>query len=176
MKREMTVDPILMFPTVEKLIYDLAWKFCSKYPITFDDAKSQAYWGFMRACMKYQPDRGASFTTLCYLCVYRNLQNLIRDRASDPLIVTDTIEDAGMAPAAQSPCVEMLGDLPEDARTLVHLLLEAPSEMLHSVSTPNQLLQGAKRYLVAHAGFTKQRVRTAERDARVAFQTMWATA
>ena len=61
------VDPIEVFPTVEKMLYKLAWKFSKAQRLPFEDMRSEAYAGFMKACNNYQPKKGMKFSSWCYL-------------------------------------------------------------------------------------------------------------
>ena len=78
------VDPIEVFPTVEKMLYSLAWKFSRTHRLPFEDMKSEAYAGFMKACNNYQRKKGMKFSSWCYLVTWGFLKSHIMKRAADP--------------------------------------------------------------------------------------------
>ncbi len=174
-KMKTTNNPLLLFPTVEKMLYDLAWKFVHKYPqLEWEDAKSQAYWGFMRACKLYKPGYcKIKFSTFCYTCTWYNLKNLVMDRSGDRLCFVEMDDDlCGEAPPAHSPCLEVLNELSHDAQEIVAMLLETPKEVLEVAGTPKQLLRKVKAHLV-RKGRCKQRLEEATTEITTAFRTVW---
>jgi hypothetical protein len=173
----MPINAQKTFPQVEQMLYSIAWEFCNKYPVSFEDAKSQAYWGFMRAVelwnrRGYSEER-AKFSTWCNFCTRCNMMNLITERSKSREIPTEINEELlGEAPSLSSPCLEILEGMSSEAREIVHLLLETPSEVLHEVGTPKQLLRSVKAHLVSR-GRCKQRVEAACIELRMGFRAVW---
>lgn len=188
----MPVDPTEMLPQVEKLLYDLAWKFHRRYPLLpFEDAKSQSYWGFMMACKNWKPDRGAQFSSWVYFCASMHLRNLVMARSEEttrfPRAIPtfhdkdenlteleDAFYQAATAGPAHSDVLDLVADLPEDAKTIVQMLLETPGELVGRSMTPRQLLRKVKTKLVFDHGLPRSRVETACAMLRERFQEAWA--
>lgn len=157
------VDPDEVFPQVEKMLYDQAWKFTRKYPaLPFDEAKSQAFWAFVKACQEWNDfghDRGVKFSTFCYFGVWAQLQNLVMARSKDRLVPCEINEEmVGAAPPERSEVLDLIHELPEDCKEIVHLLLEMPAELLGVNMTPRQLLLKVKKFLVEKHGKKRARV------------------
>ena len=127
------VDPIEVFPTVEKMLYKLAWKFSKAQRLPFEDMRSEAYAGFMKACNNYQPKKGMKFSSWCYLVTWGFLQSHIMKRAGDPLRFVEIEETMlGMAPDASNDQLMMLIDATEKkaiSRGLQTLFAETPGEL-----------------------------------------------
>lgn len=173
---EPIVNPETEFPLVEKMIYNLAWKYANTYPVTFEEAKTEAYYAFVRACYDFKPDRNTKFSSWCYTWVWQHLKTWITKRTVDPLIPTEINEElVGAAPEERSRTLEMMEDLSDDAQEIIHLILEAPSEVLGGMpATPKQLLSRVKTFLVERRGKDKNRVDQAHREIVQVFQEAWA--
>lgn len=130
----MHVNPTEMFPTVEKMLYNLAWKFSRSYRLPFEDMRSEAYAGFMKACNNYKPKKGMKFSSWCYLVTWGYLKSHIMKRAADPLQFVEEIEDSMTEPAPGSVSIKtlMLIDATEKKpirHGLLSLLGEMPGEL-----------------------------------------------
>lgn len=137
---ELSVDPNEMLPTVEKMLYNLAWKFHSMYGWPFDEALSEAYAGFMKACRIYRPGKGMKFSSYCYLAVWGFLKSESMKRAKSaknmPLVEIDE-QVCGETPEISNPHLLMMtehvrrGSLQQ---TFATLLSECPRE-LHDITS-----------------------------------------
>jgi len=127
------IDPIAVFPTVEKMLYNLAWKFSRTYGLPFDDMRSEAYAGFMKACNNYRPKKGMKFSSWCHLVVWGFLKSHIMKRASDPHCFMEIEENLlGPAPGPVSGRIQSLLDQTEKKpirHGLQALFAEAPGEL-----------------------------------------------
>jgi hypothetical protein len=177
------IDPIEVFPTVEKMLYKLAWKFSQSHRLPFEDMRSEAYAGFMKACNNYQPKKGMKFSSWCYLVTWGFLQSHIMKRASDRLCFMELDENlTGAAPRpvsgkllamldatekkpiqqglqtlfSESPAElwEATEGLSTVAEDLFLLFLESPNDVLNSRSKGEQVHQ-AKEYLAQKYGEEK---------------------
>lgn len=153
-KLKCLIDPEQAFPEVEKMLYDLAWKCSNAYPVTFEEARSEAYYAFVRSCQDYDPDKskGAKFSTWCYFWVWTQLKTFITKRSADPLCFIEINEDAsalfGEAPNLNSESLEMFDDLSDEAKEIIALLIETPQEILGTAPLPaKHLLARVKGYL-----------------------------
>lgn len=125
------VDPDEMFPQVEKLIYSLAHRFSQTYPLPFDDAKSEAYYAFVRACYDFQPGRKMKFSSWCYYWVWTRLKDVVTARTVDPHCFMEMTDDlVGQAPANINIALEMFDDLSTDAKEIIALLIETPADLV----------------------------------------------
>lgn len=170
------------FQEVEKLLYDLAWKYTRRYMIPFDDTKREVYWGFVKCYEQYDPARRASFSTACYFIAEMKLRTLVIHRTNEKPCDELNEETASFAPSERSECMEMIEDLSTDAQELVRLLVETPKEIIgwaHEWNpqvrpvSPMQLLKRVKKYLV-EKGRQKETLEAAEMEIRQRFQQVWA--
>lgn len=169
------LNPDEVLPTVEQMLYKLAWKTAQAYPITFDEAKAEAYYAFVRACHDYNPAKGSKPSSWIYFWVWTHLKTVITKRTVDPLTFVEIDDDlCGEAPPETSPSLELVEEMSEDAKEIISLLLETPAEILEEVGlTPKQLLTRVKSYLVSR-GKSKEVVDKADQEIRQRFQEAWA--
>jgi DNA-directed RNA polymerase specialized sigma subunit len=170
-----SINPEAELPKVQKLIYAMAHKFSSTYPISYEECLSEGYWAFMRACEKFQPDRGMKFSSWVYSRVWYGLKDLVTKRSKDPITFIEIDEDLfGEAPAVKSESLEMIEDLSQDAREIISLLMETPEEIMGGMSaTPRQFLKAVKNYLIRKGRCPKQ-IDAAHQEIRQRFQEVWA--
>lgn len=167
-----TIDPVVEFPKVEKMLYSLAWKFSNQYPLTFEEARSEAYYGFMRACQDYDPARG-KFSTWVYYWAWCRLKDVVMKAAKDPLDFMEINDDIlGGAEPPKSMAMECLDDLSSDARELVDLLLETPGELVGLALGPERYLKRVKDYMVKN-GWSRSRIEKAVTEAQMTFRSAW---
>lgn len=187
------INPTAVFPKVEDMLYSLAWRFVHKYPqLEFENARSQAFESFMLACRKYDPGRGASFTTFCYSKVWYGLQDMVMDNSRDRLVFVEDMGELEHAFNHESPAIpfhlsdlKVWEDLSHDAREIISLLLESPREIMEvswtkskrgprreHTHTPKQLLRRVKAHLV-QVGRCKMRIKAAEQEITMKFRSVW---
>lgn len=168
------VDPSAVLPEVEKMLYKLAHKYSLTYPIDYDTALAEAYYGFMRACYDYRPDRNTKITTWVYFWVWTHLKTVVMRRSSDRLVPVEVEEDMLGTYEPERPAVlEVLHTLSEDAREIIALLLETPAELLGDRSfTPLQLFTHIKKHLL-QGRKTKEEIRLAEEQIRERLREHW---
>jgi Sigma-70 region 2 len=179
------VDPIAVFPSIERMLYNLAWKFSRTYRLPFEDMRSEAYAGFMKACNNYQPKKGMKFSSWCYLVTWGYLKSHIMKRAGDPhrfMEIGDNITGPAPTPAntkllrlidstekkpinqgiqslfAEAPAElwEATEGLSSVAEELFCLFWEAPAEILNARTKAEQIEQ-AKEHLARKHGEKKIR-------------------
>lgn len=192
-----TIDPEAEFPKVENMLHSLAWATAKKCPGIFEEAKAEAYWAFMRACNEYNPakTKGGKFSSWCYFRTWTHLKTWVTKRMNDRLcFVGDTVDwETGewlidhqihhtqhsikkksmMAPATVSSHVEFIEDLSDDAKEIISLLTETPSELIGIPLSPKRFMKKVKEYLVEQ-GKDRRRVERAHEELRVRFQSAWA--
>lgn len=130
----LSVDPEAELPKVEKLLYSLAWGFAQKYGLNFDEAKSNSYLGFMKACRNYKPGKGMKFSSWCRLVTWGQHMSLVMQRASKHIETIELNDEIVGEPAYVNQRTLQLcetaalrGSL---SSTLCRLLREAPAEMI----------------------------------------------
>jgi len=157
------------------MLYSLAWRCANTYPVPFDEAKSEAYYAFMRACNDFNPSRGAKFSSWCYFWVWTHLKTFVTKRTVDPLTFMDINEElVGAAPPQRSESMEMIEDLSADAKEIISLLIETPAEILGGCPVPaKQLLNKVKKYLVEQ-GKDRRAVERAQQEITLRFREAWA--
>lgn len=171
-----TIDPNVMLPQVENMLYDLAWRATKTYPVTFEEARSEVYYAFMMACGDFKPDRGAKFSSWCYFWVWTHLKTWITKRTVDPMVPTEINEElVGEAPPTTSPCLDAVGELSTDAQEIISLLVDTPAELLsRQTNTPLRLYHAVKKHLLAQ-GRSHEEVEKAKAEIEVKFRAIWAT-
>ena len=122
------------------MLYALAWKFARAYGMTFEEARSEASAGFMKACNNYRPKKGTKFSSWCYFVVWGYLKSHIMQRAKDPLIFIEINEELlGSAPVQRSEkALRLLDRMPFNgsiADSFSTLLMECPREMLDATES-----------------------------------------
>jgi hypothetical protein len=169
------INPQEVFPSVEKMLYRLAWNTANTYPVTFEEARSEAYYAFMRACQDYKPDKGAKFSSWCYFWVWTHLKTFVTKRTVDPLTFLELDDDlTGAAPPIKSECLDLVEELSGDAKEIINLLIETPRELIGLTMTPKQFMKKVKEYLVQKQGRCPQRVDKAHKELSTCFQEAWA--
>lgn len=164
------IDPEVEFPKVEKMLYALAWKYAKTYPVTFEEARSEVFFAFMRACGDFKPERGMKFSSWCYTWAWQHLKTWVTKRTVDPLEFVEIKEELlGEAPPERSDLLDLASELSGDAQEIVNLLIEIPEEF-HGVSmTAKQLMKRVKDYLV-RKGRNRQHVDRAHQEICLCFQ------
>jgi hypothetical protein len=170
------IDANAAFPKVEKMLYNLAWKFTQQYPkLTFEDARSQAYWGFMEAVRLWNKrgysEERAKFSTWCYQCTWFNLKNMITERSKDVLEFVDLNEElVGQVIPTAHEVSDMVSDLPGDCQEIVNLIFNMPSSWVGTPMTPRQLLKKVRTFLQRRHRWSEDRVDSACELLEVRFQ------
>lgn len=168
------IDPIAEFPKVEKIIYNLAHRFSNTYPISYDECLSEGNMAYMKACADYNAARGQKFSSWVYYWVWCKLKDLVINRSKNKIEFVEANEETlGMAPPAVSNHHELIEDLSQDAKEIISLLTETPSELIGMSMTPKQFMKKVKEYLVK-MGRDKAQVNRAHEELRVRFNEVWA--
>jgi len=168
------IDPATEFPKVEKMLYTLAWRTANTYPVSFEEARSEACYAFMRACQDYKSERGQKFSSWAYYWAWTKLKDLVIARSKDPLTFIEIEEDLlGEAPPERAESLDLLEELSEDAREIVEMILETPEELIGVVMTPRRLLHRVKDYMVARKGKSRNQVNLAVDEITIKFRQAW---
>lgn len=180
-------DPAARLPEVEKMLHSLAWKTARSTPISYEDAISEAYWLYMKACRLWDPAKAkGKFSSFVYMVVSLNLKTLIANRMKDPCIPTEINDDLLPAPLEWdehpaedkvSRWSERLGGLSEDAREILSLIIESPREILEQeqemIQSPKALLRQAKRFLQERRGMHPRKIKEACQEIELRFAENW---
>ena len=127
------LSPDDRFREVERFVYKLAWGFRRKYGIPFDEAKSEAFVGYMAAVESY--DGSTKFITWVGEKVKRYLQTYVRNKACERKAVElDLTRIPDREPPALFDPDELRRQLQPDARELIDLVLDAPVPILATLA------------------------------------------
>lgn len=170
MNKSAGIDPVAVFPEVEKIIYQLAHRFSNTYPISYEECLSEGYYAFMGACNDYNHKRKMKFSSWVYYWVWCKLKDLIMKRSKEPLDFVDIKEELlGEAAPDKSQIMELIEDLSDDAKEIVSMLIETPRELVGVAMTPGQFLKKVKAHMVRQ-GRCPQAVDKAHKELRNRFQ------
>jgi len=185
MNARLTIDPEIIYPTVEKLLCKMAWNESERTNglLSFEDAIGICHEGFMLACHTYDPDQGTAFSTWCQykvgLFIKRKLLYPHHTRTlphSTLVFGFDTMDETTEVPS-QSPTEgiwDIASQLSEDAKEMLSLLIDTPEHILQDQPlSPKQLLRKVKDYLVAQ-GKKPFHVVSAQQEIKTTFQAAWA--
>lgn len=174
------VDPTANLAAVENILNALAHKYKDQYPITFEEAKTEAYYAYVRACYDFKPDAGMKFSSWVYTWVWQHLKTLIMKRSADPLAFIEINDETTPCEAGVgSMSLQMIlddtaADLSSDAVTILKLIVETPGDVIGEMSvTPKQLLSRVKAML-ADAWGDRRRVDDAHKEICLRFAEAWA--
>ncbi len=178
------VNPEKMLPVVADMLYHQAWKFATRYPITFEEAKSEAYLAFVESCYSYNRKRGSKFTTWCYHEVWCKLKDLITARTTDRHVLVDlSAEDEldrrnaedmmGASEDLSQEFFESIEDLlqclSDDAKRMLEMILDTPKRLLDGKRpTPLQLVTRVRRDMIA-TGTSKDDVDQIQQELQTRF-------
>ncbi len=132
----------------ENTIYQLCWKAQKRWGGEFDDYLSSANVAWVNAYQKFDFSRGVKFNTY----VYRAIWNALLDEYSSQVkwvknnkSMPEEVEFA----EKHSRFTSLMSDMSEDARIIIQLVLEAPSDLrdLLSAKQPQQSRQNLWAYL-----------------------------
>jgi len=167
------IDPATEHPKVQNMLFKLVWKFSQEYPISFEDALSEANFAFVKACYDYDPSRGSKFSSWCYFSVWTHLKTVVMKRTTDPLVCVEINDDLlGAAPPEVAPSLEVIELLSPNARRLVELILEPPPPIRGQQVTPRQLVKRIKDYMITQ-GLSKKAVEEAFKEAQQTLRAFW---
>jgi hypothetical protein len=174
---EFRVDPIEVFPEVEKLLYEVSWEFARKYPMTFEECRSIAYASFLKACVDYTPDRKMKFATWARYWAWCKLKDHVMKHSGERISFTDEIGEDELTSKPDidlpSPAMELLREMGQDAKTIASLFFEEGDELCYTIP---QLVKRVKKYLCKEHKWTPQRFESTMEEMRTTFQEQWAKA
>ena len=152
---------VYKIPSLRPMLSKIAWEYTRLYPVQFDEAKSQAYWCFLKACRSFRPGKGSKFSTWCYFVVSLNMKTWISQEAkrSSWLKITEfvpeqPVEDPPrtlsqihrdpprhvgqiiwrMIHETPNEMWDLMNELSRDGQELVLLLLEIPQDFRGTAS------------------------------------------
>lgn len=140
------------FSRVEKLIYNLVWKFHRRTGMDFEELKSEAYMVYMKCCASFEKEKGAKFSSWVGYKINRHLLHYQRQKLKDRLTFVDEVRDDLLKPstALKHSLLDQLSGLSREAQQLVQLLIETPHV---DIEDPKTILADAVRELRCERGF-----------------------
>lgn len=153
-----------VFNQVQPMLYKIAWRYSQLYPVTFEEAKSEAYWCFLKACRIYRAGRRNKFSSWCYFVVTMQMKSWImrESKRSAKIVYFETAEslpevavEASVVPPLRSSgsarhcgqiiwrmihetpaeLWDLMADLSQDGQELVLLLMEIPQDFRGTAHT-----------------------------------------
>lgn len=160
-------------PYVHDTLRKLAWDVAKRTPLSFEEALSEAYWLYIKACGHWEPGHGASFNTWIYCYVSLNLRAMIAKKTKDAdRLALIEINDE-ILPGKEDPQNEFANHImqlvSEDARHIIGMLIDTPAELYQEMAeipkTGHQLLRCVTSYM-QKAGWSRNRLEKAKREIR----------
>jgi len=132
------INPDEQVPLGEKLLYSLAHSHRAEYPhVTFEEARSDTYAGFMKACRNYKIGKGTKFSTWCRLVAWGELKSCRMSEArkyfpTEPLLeeVVGEIPDERKVNLRVTILHDNIHPRESLGTVLIKLFREAPREMI----------------------------------------------
>lgn len=180
-KRIRKISPSRVFPKVEKMLYRLAWEKRNRF-FTFEEARSEAYYAFMKACETYDPTRGMKITSWVWYRVSRQLHKYVARQAekihpeiTDPFVLNGYIESR---PQSTSRIWSGIQEMSGDAREMVDLLVNSPAEIQAQFTpehppTPKQLLKMVREHLKWEHGYDPVYLNITELEIESELESCW---
>lgn len=159
----MPIKPEKVLPKVENMICRLAWN-ATRPDFPFEDARQEAFLGFLKACEKYDSKRGMKFSSWCYLKVKDHLTHCrVKDARKqshisyfEPDLIVRAIEghqQINLIPPSRWR--DMLEELSRDALEVVSLIVDTPGDLLGDGCTPRELLKRVLEHVQYERGLDK---------------------
>lgn len=133
---------------VEKMIFQVCWKFAEKFGGNIEDHLSVAGETYMDAYNKFEPVRGFQFTTYLWCSLWHNLTRSIRGNKIDRMTTSGSVNFDSFAAKKHFDLGRWLFELSEDANTVVGILLDDPESFQGWCQTKGTKSQ--KRGLIKH--------------------------
>lgn len=140
------LNPETQLPKVINLLRSIAWRYCRRTGVDFDELMSEAYLCFMKCCKSYRKDKGTKFSSWCQFKVTMHMKTYLKRKIKDKqLIFVEEIVDK-MIPVhnhhqttLRNSLAEQIKELSPEAQALVRLLVTSPESEFHA---PSKLLRG----------------------------------
>lgn len=153
------------YKDVEMMIYKIVHRFSACYRMPFEDLLSEAHLTFVRAYQKYDParfEKKAKFSSYLYFALSCDLRTFMKKQRKH-LNLLEVKEEMVGSECHRAFRVIMESELSEDARQVVGMVLDTPSELValfkwNRVKTPAGTLHSLREHLLHDVGWTARRV------------------
>lgn len=148
------INPKHEFNDVEKILYRLAWNFSQSQGMDFNDARSIAYEGYMKACRNFRRGKGSKFSTWVYFVVWGHLKTHSMARAKEKKKLTFIEINDQLLPGgykdANPKTVRLFKEIETDEKAPLHeilgqLVVESPAEIVETFES----LSGDGKHLLS---------------------------
>jgi DNA-directed RNA polymerase specialized sigma24 family protein len=118
------------FCDVEKMLYQMCWKFAKRFGLDFDELVGVGHLAFMQTYKGFDPTRGCQFSSH----FYNNLRHALLDFLTAEQLskqryqVNDELT-CGVPDTHTHRLQNILAGLSDDARTIVMAVVESPGEL-----------------------------------------------
>lgn len=171
------MDIVTRYKECEPLLTKLARAAIRRYRLDEHDAMSSAQLSFVNACQSYRQSPGGTFQGWLVYCVRNDLQTIARHKAYRAARVkqyplNDT--DINNTYARSTPFLDLLDELPDDARTVVRLALDLPASVFKEAkrqgARPRNVRQALRMHLRFSLRWGEVRIRNAFKEIQRALQ------
>lgn len=146
------------------LIYKVVHTFANRYNVPFDELLSEAHMSFVRAFDRYDPSRfvkKAKFSSFVYFALSCDLRTYLQKQRKHTGHLEINEELCGTEDPNQFR-LRFESHLEMDARTVIHLVLDAPDELsevlgLREVSNKRGFLRALREHL-RDLGWSRDRI------------------
>ena len=114
------------------LIRKIAWDFAKKSQVEFDELFSEAALAYSEALLKYDPEKGAKFSTFNYQCMRNHLINVCKERCqkTSESQEQEFDEELYFVESASESFEAMIEDWPQNCKEIAKLVVSKPGYFL----------------------------------------------
>jgi DNA-directed RNA polymerase specialized sigma24 family protein len=140
------------FRDVEKMLYEMCWKFAKRFGMDFEELVSVGHVAFMKVYQGFDASRGCQFSSHFHNSLRFALLDFVsaeRSRQQKYHVDSDLVS---LAPDIHGHRLQnILADLSNDARTVVLAIVESPKELADVLRCrrPDKIRRGLWKYFKA---------------------------
>lgn len=157
------------YSDLEKMLFKITHKFSRRFNIHFDIIFPETQRAFVNAYRAYNTGhrKKATFVTFCYFCINKDLSTWLDKRIKESKRTSGHVElneeVVGGYMHNTTFRLDLEAELSEDARHVVHLVLDSPSDMvatlrMNRAKSPTDVLRSVKEHL-ADIGWSAARIK-----------------
>lgn len=132
---------------VSRLVNKLAWNYVKTHGGDFDEVLAQANEAYVMAAASYVPEK-SRFTTWVYQQVWFRLRKIRRGRSVRTVELTEEALEQREAKTNWLEC--LMAEISDDARTVVRVLVESPTDVLKALFGARPCGVKARKKLLRH--------------------------
>ena len=117
----------------EAMAHKLSWRYAKRYNMNEDELMSEALFALVNAIQTHRPEK-ATLSTWAYFCMSNSISTFCsREHKRQGIVQPDEgkVDDCRERIPAKTDWVHvLLSDLEDEAKELVHIILEGPAELV----------------------------------------------